>query len=273
MPETGRWRFMNTSPKFEVEVWSRFLLGRCLCLLTTRVIQFAELSRKEYRAEFEHATLPSTHPLTRRVRHVVSRILSASNLGVVRGDSSDNPIPTLPFVQGKDGYPSNSSTNTLGSTVEWDVIVVNDRRVINALATPGNYPLLSLSWIFKEEIRINCRLHGHSSTLSWWRGIGSRPCSWWVLTSISKRHYLNSFPPRDRPCWLAKLFFQFFLLAHYNSVARHTAELISLQSPILLFQSLLQRVRSAPNSAGAIPQIGLQVPNSQVQEHEGRACM
>ena len=110
------------------------------------VIQFAELSRKEYRAEFEHATLPTTHPLSRHVQQTVSRILSASNLGVVRGDTSDNPIPTLPFVQGKDGYPSNNSAaNTLGSTVEWDVIVVNDRRIVNALATPGKQPFLSFS--------------------------------------------------------------------------------------------------------------------------------
>ena len=93
--------------------------------------------QKKNRAEFEHATLPTTHPLSRHVRHVLSRILSASNLGVVRGDSSDNPVPILPFVQGRDGYPSKSSTNTPGSTVEWDVIVVNDRR-INALTTPGN---------------------------------------------------------------------------------------------------------------------------------------
>ena len=30
MSETGRWRFMNTSPRFEFEVWSHFLPGRCL---------------------------------------------------------------------------------------------------------------------------------------------------------------------------------------------------------------------------------------------------
>ena len=100
------------------------------------VFQCAELSRKEYRAEFEHATLPTTHPLSRHVQRVVSRILSASNLGVVRGDSSyDNHVPILPFVQERDEYPS---ANTLGSTVKWDVIVVDDRRIINAFAAPGN---------------------------------------------------------------------------------------------------------------------------------------
>ena len=61
----------------------------------------------------------------------------------------------------------------------------------------------------------------------------------------------------------------FYVLAHHISVARHTAELISLQSPILFFQSLLQLGRSASNSAGAIPRNGLQIPNSQIHEHEG----
>ena len=127
------------------QIWSRGLIllsyyqAYVGCLLTARVIQLAELSRREYRAEFEHATLPTTHPLSRHVQRVVSRILSASNLGVVRGDSSDNPVTMLPFVQGRNGYPpSNIGGNTLGSTVEWDVIVVNDRRIMNALATPGN---------------------------------------------------------------------------------------------------------------------------------------
>ena len=105
-------------------------------MLTTRVIQFAALARKEYRAEFQHATLPPTHPLSRHVLRVASRILSASNLGVIRGESV-YPVPMLPFVQGRDGYPSNSSVNAIGPTTEWDVIVVNDRKIVNALATPG----------------------------------------------------------------------------------------------------------------------------------------
>ncbi|KAF8808850.1 hypothetical protein BYT27DRAFT_7188331 [Phlegmacium glaucopus] len=108
VPETGRWRFMNTSPKFEAE--------------------FAELARKEYLAEFEDATLPTTHPLSRHVLRVASRILSASDLGVVRGESVKSAL-----IPRKDGDVSNSAN----TTVEWEVIVVNDRKIINALASPG----------------------------------------------------------------------------------------------------------------------------------------
>lgn len=108
-------------------------------MLTTPVIQFAELAKKEYRTKFQHATLPSTHPLSRHVLRVASRILSASNLGVVRVESA-NSVSMLPFAQGRDGggYRSNSSANDSGSTVTWDVVVVNNPKIINALATPGN---------------------------------------------------------------------------------------------------------------------------------------
>lgn len=62
------------------------------------------------------------------------------------------------------------------------------------------------------------------------------------------------------------------LAYHYISVARHTAEFISSQTPMLLFKALLQLVGLTSNSAGAIPRNSLlQNPNSHVQEHEGRA--
>jgi hypothetical protein len=53
------------------------------------------------------------------------------------------------------------------------------------------------------------------------------------------------------------------------SVARHAAEHISSQRPMLLFLFLLQLLRSASDSAGAIPRNGFQFSNSQVQEREG----
>ena len=107
-----------------------------LAYITTRVIQFTELARTEYRAEFEHATLPTTHPLSRHVLRVASRILSASNLGVVRGEFV-KPSLSFPFDPAKDENLSNNNANAIGSTTEWDAIVVNDHKIINALASPG----------------------------------------------------------------------------------------------------------------------------------------
>jgi hypothetical protein len=65
------------------------------------------------------------------------------------------------------------------------------------------------------------------------------------------------------------------LAYHHISVARHTAELISSQTPKLLFKALLELVGLSSNSAGENPRnILLQNPkkNSHVEEHEGQAC-
>jgi len=62
------------------------------------------------------------------------------------------------------------------------------------------------------------------------------------------------------------------MLIPHIPVARHTAERISSQSAILLLQSLFQFVRPESDSTRATPQTRLQLPNSQTQEHEGRAC-
>ncbi|KAF8152548.1 peptidase family M48-domain-containing protein [Crassisporium funariophilum] len=129
VPDTGRWRFMNTSPKFEVE--------------------FGELSRNQLRTELEPATLPASHPISRHVYRVVTRILQASNLGVIRGSTqSAQPSILSRFGLGTDTFGNawNPDSDvgaaadpgpTYGPDKEWDVIVVNDRKMINAMASPG----------------------------------------------------------------------------------------------------------------------------------------
>ncbi|KAH9475558.1 Mitochondrial metalloendopeptidase OMA1 [Psilocybe cubensis] len=125
VPETGRWRFMNTSPSFEA--------------------QFAEMTRKQMRASFGSNTLPPNHPVSRHVRRVVSRILHASNLGVLHGES---PLISSPFGLGHDseGHAWNPDAgfgaaadpgDAYGPSKEWDVIVVNDVKTMNAMALPG----------------------------------------------------------------------------------------------------------------------------------------
>ncbi|KAF8885540.1 peptidase family M48-domain-containing protein [Gymnopilus junonius] len=126
VPDTGRWRFMNTSPEFEAKV--------------------GELARKQLREELAPNTLPPNHPLSRHVRRVVSRILHASNLGVLRGEEQRTHLspfgmgwdsegnvwnPDVEFGAARDPKP------VYGPTKEWDVIVVNDSKVINAMANPG----------------------------------------------------------------------------------------------------------------------------------------
>ena len=91
--------------------------------------------------------LPAHHPLSRHVRRVASRILSASNLGVLRG-SGDASLQQAPYVGslggGGDGWnpdtelPQKSPQGAgLGSEREWEVMVVNDSKMVNAQAMPG----------------------------------------------------------------------------------------------------------------------------------------
>ncbi|KAJ3535466.1 hypothetical protein NMY22_g6483 [Coprinellus aureogranulatus] len=107
VPQTGRWRFMNTSQKTEAEI--------------------GEMSRKQLYHEYGAHILPPTHPVSRHVRRVVTRILSASNLGVIRGEKPESAVLGL-FDNFGGAY---------GPEKQWDVLVVNDRKMINAMATPG----------------------------------------------------------------------------------------------------------------------------------------
>ncbi|KAF8970905.1 peptidase family M48-domain-containing protein [Flammula alnicola] len=126
VPDTGRWRFMNTSPQFEAKI--------------------GEVLREQLREELKAATLPPNHPLSIHVRRVVTRVLHASNLGILRGEVE--PTFRSPFGMGTDpeGHAWNPDVMfgaaaapgpVYGPDKVWDVIVVNDIKVINAMASPG----------------------------------------------------------------------------------------------------------------------------------------
>jgi len=97
--------------------------------------------------------LPLNHPVTRHVRRVVSRILLASNLGTLSGETSLERETGLAGFGGFDAFGRDVShsdvdlgasahpSETYGPTKQWDVMVVNDRKMVNALAVPG------VSWI------------------------------------------------------------------------------------------------------------------------------
>ncbi|CAA7264597.1 unnamed protein product [Cyclocybe aegerita] len=126
VPDTGRWRFMILSTNTEATI--------------------GDMIRSGLLAELKPATLPANHPLSRHVRRVVSRILHASNLGRIKGEGQS--IPTLsPFGLAQDGEHSwnpdasfgapASAGNVYGPQKEWEVVVVNDRKMVNAMAAPG----------------------------------------------------------------------------------------------------------------------------------------
>ncbi|KAH7889853.1 peptidase family M48-domain-containing protein [Phlebopus sp. FC_14] len=119
VPETGRWRFMDISPKYEARL--------------------AETAYAELVSEFQGKILPANHPITRHVRRVVTDILQASNLGVLHATKprrssalSDEFGWDEPFMQG------GPHTTAERGGKEWNLLVVNDPKIVNAMATFGN---------------------------------------------------------------------------------------------------------------------------------------
>ena len=119
VPETGRWRFMDISPRFE-----------------------ATLEKTSYTSllsEFEDRILPANHPITRHVHRVVSQLLEASDLGMLQSSSTSKPSADDdgfwhddPFAAAR---PHDSSP--AGGGKEWHLLVVNDPKIVNALASFG----------------------------------------------------------------------------------------------------------------------------------------
>lgn len=118
---------MNTGPKYEAAI--------------------SEMVSRAIREQYSDTTLPPDHLLSRHVRRVASRILAASNLGIVReGAAPFSDIESPDGGVGGDGWDPDAELNaragTPGQGKEWDVIVVNDLKMINAQVVPGNKAFL-----------------------------------------------------------------------------------------------------------------------------------
>ncbi|KAI0919900.1 hypothetical protein AcW1_002967 [Taiwanofungus camphoratus] len=119
VPETGRWRFMDINPKFEA--------------------QLAKAAHDDLMAEFKGKLLPPNHPITRHVRRVVTQILESSDLGTL---SPPEPgfvaLPSagddlwMPQTPRSEDFPPGTGGK------QWNLMVVNDDRVVNAMASYGN---------------------------------------------------------------------------------------------------------------------------------------
>ncbi|KIK68794.1 hypothetical protein GYMLUDRAFT_153513 [Collybiopsis luxurians FD-317 M1] len=125
VPETGRWRFIAVSPQSEAEI--------------------GQLALQQTLAEFKGRILPGDHPLTMHVKKVVQSVLDASQLGVVQGYTQPQMMSRYDFASDVDsdgGSSSSSSAKSAHSAIaspnkEWNVLVVDERKIVNAAATPG----------------------------------------------------------------------------------------------------------------------------------------
>jgi len=110
---------MDVSPKFETKM--------------------GKVSYEQLLEEFRGKILPPNHPLTQAVREVVARILEASNLGSLKVEptSIQQPGASIEDLWHADVQKMEEPVPGSGGR-EWQLMVVNDPKVVNAMASFGN---------------------------------------------------------------------------------------------------------------------------------------
>lgn len=142
VPETGRWRFMDISPKYETMV-CQSLAPSVRGVHAVVCVELAEASYQSLMQEFEGKVLPPNHPLTRHIRRVAKSILEASNLGTL-----DTPEVGRPKGSEQSWSFSGSPQDMppkVGGAKKWRLFVVNDDSVVNAMAAYGQLSGLSVA--------------------------------------------------------------------------------------------------------------------------------
>lgn len=144
---------MNTSPEAEAKV--RLVFYLCHRMSIFFVTQVGDLARSQIRREMGDKILDDHHPLSRHVQRVVQRILSSNDLGSVKGMGSRLMRQDI-FGGGDVWDPAaergSSTTTSIGPGKEWDVMVVNDPQVINAMAVAGTFITCRIVvWMIKSN--------------------------------------------------------------------------------------------------------------------------
>ena len=98
----------------------------------------AKTSHEQLLKEFRGKILPPNHPLTQAVRDVVTRILEASNLGSLKAEPTFIQQAGTSIEDLWQADVRNKEEPVPGSGGrEWRLIVVNDPKVVNAMASFG----------------------------------------------------------------------------------------------------------------------------------------
>lgn len=99
--------------------------------------------------------LDDRHPVSRHVRRVVQHILSSNGLGSVKGMGPELKVTDVfgGNIWDPDAERQSSTATSVGPEKEWDVIVVDDPKIINAMATPGKF-ILSRTGVWMTESNV-----------------------------------------------------------------------------------------------------------------------
>lgn len=97
----------------------------------------AAAAHEELLNEFQGRILPPDHPVTRRVARVVSRILAANHLGALKATTAPvgARVPSDDFWGS--GVPNGADLAPEVGGREWHLMVVNDEKMVNAMASFG----------------------------------------------------------------------------------------------------------------------------------------
>ncbi|KAI0027184.1 peptidase family M48-domain-containing protein, partial [Vararia minispora EC-137] len=120
IPETGRWRFMVLPKRYEEMMWEESI----------------QAILRDYNGKIVHPD----HPVAQRVQRVAARILEANDLGTLRTlEQAPGHSPReLVFGSRRDTDDQRpADVHTELSKKQWNLLVVNDPRMINAFAAPG----------------------------------------------------------------------------------------------------------------------------------------
>ena len=98
----------------------------------------AKLSHEQLLEEFRGKILPPNHPLTQVIREIVTRILEASNLGSLKAEPTfiQQTGASIEDLWHADVQKMDEPVPGSGGR-EWRLMVVNDPKVVNAMASFG----------------------------------------------------------------------------------------------------------------------------------------
>lgn len=256
VPETGRWRFMDVSPKFETRVHLNY--KRNIYNTTDNDRQMAKELHEQLLQEFRGKVLPPNHPLTQAVRGVVTRILEASNLGSLKTEPNfiQQAGMAIEDLWHADVQSMEEPVPGSGSR-EWRLMVVDDPKVVNAMAGFGQRLTTYLPGNLAPELterlyRQYCCLHWYHSSC---KGRG------W-----SCRYSWTRFVPPGS-ARLGAVLIHGTEIAHV--VARHNAERYSSMKVLIGFATLLEVLGLDVGIARLLTTFLLDLPNSRKQELEG----
>ncbi len=174
--------------------------------------QLAKAAHDELLSEFKGKILPANHPLTRHVNRVVTRILDASNLGVLKS-ASPKPLQQTQAHDGTwdpDGLENGRTEDVVPGAGgrQWELIVVNDDTVVNAAATYGVLVLIVMN-LFAHWVELPGNIVVFTGILPVAKdeqGLAAVLGHGMLLIIVAVRSMLTDCGSRDRSCRFVLMF-------------------------------------------------------------------